>query len=130
MSTEIHYLAALLSCSFVKYGHLQNKHAIIMMNNVLGLCCSSSVDGTDEEDLAEDMTEHMELEQLQDDSAYDSFSSQGKSRSILVNPYTFHHVWSISGYMGLAAGNLWSEPLIFHTSGPYLGIWVCSGPSH
>ena len=30
------------------------------------------------EDLTEDITEDMELEQLQDDSAYDSFSSQGK----------------------------------------------------
>lgn len=40
--------------------------------------CSSSVAGGDSVEDVEDITEDMELEQLQDDSAYDSFSSQGE----------------------------------------------------
>ena len=54
--------------------------------------CSSSVDGADSLGTDEDITEDMELEQLQEDSAYDSFSSQGEIITISSAPgkVTFH----------------------------------------
>ena len=58
---------------------LQTMHVMLFQTLCLDclVFCSSSVDGGESVDAMEDVTEDMELEQLHNDSAYESFSSQG-----------------------------------------------------